>query len=213
MLVLRRRLRRRGHRVQLFGYLPTAEGLDSVSDRLARRVMETIGGRPYALAGHSLGTVVIRAAMARGLASNPPRHCFFMAPPMAACKAAKFFSGFMAYRVLTGQMGSLLAQDDFMRDLPMPGNLTVYAGTAGPTGPLSPFGEEPNDGILSLSEASGPDGVQTIQVPALHTFIMNSRLVSDDIARRLSGLDGDAALAAAGKTHAGSSDERQIGAP
>jgi len=70
-----------------------------------------------------------------------------------------------------------------MSSLPVPEIPTrIYAGTAGPRGPLSPFGSELNDGILTVSETELP-GIPLVQVPALHTFIMNARVVADDIIR------------------------------
>ena len=37
-----------------------------------------------AVIGHSLGSVILRRALGK-LTANPPRHCFFLAPPMRAC--------------------------------------------------------------------------------------------------------------------------------
>jgi hypothetical protein len=39
----------------------------------------------------------------------------------------------------------------------------------------------PNDGILSLDEATGPYAALGVEVSALHTFIMNSRQVVEDM--------------------------------
>jgi hypothetical protein len=47
------------------------------------------------------------------------------------------------------------------------------AGTNGPTGILSPFGEDLNDGIVALKETYMTEGDQVIQVPVWHTFMMN----------------------------------------
>ena len=191
MLTLKRRLTKLGHTIHLFGYAAFAEKLDGVATRLARRIEQEIGERPYAVIGHSLGSVILRRTLGE-LTANPPRHCFFLAPPMRACKAARYFSRYRLYRALTGEMGGLLADEAFMQTLPLPANTTIYAGTAGPRTRWLPFGEETNDGILSLEEATSA-GSEAIQVAATHTFIMNSQAVADDIARRL-------ALAAAGQT-------------
>jgi hypothetical protein len=80
----------------------------------------------------------------------------------------------------------LLAVDEFMRGLPLPSTfMRIYAGIAGPRASWLPFGMEANDGILSVSEASGDCGVTTVKVPALHTFIMNSAPVFDDMIQAL----------------------------
>lgn len=188
MLRLRRRLRRAGHEAFLFGYSSTFESLQGTSGRLARRIEARVGSAPYALVGHSLGSVIIRATLAR-LAGRMPVACFFLAPPMLACKAARFFSRFWLYKIMMGEMGRLLASEDFMRGLPLPpGWLRIYAGTAGPRAAWLPFGMEVNDGILSVAEATGDCAAATVRVPALHTFIMNSTPVVDDMIRSLATL-------------------------
>jgi hypothetical protein len=82
-------------------------------------------------------------------------------------------------------MGQLLARHDFMGALPVPDiPLRVYAGTKGPRGRWMPFGDEPNDGIVSVKEAQlGSVPVQLL--PTIHTLIMNSRQVAADIATAL----------------------------
>jgi len=188
MLHLRRCLRRAGHRPLLFGYSPTVETLQGATARLVDLIDRRVDAGHYALVGHSLGTVLIRAALGR-LDNRMPAACFFLAPPMVACKAAKFFSRFWPYQVLMGEMGRLLATDEFMRRLPMPPTFfRIYAGTGGPRAPWLPFGMAENDGILSVSEATGACEASTLRIPALHTFIMNSPQACDDIVRSLATL-------------------------
>ena len=185
MLRLRRRLRRAGHNPILFGYSPTFETLQGATARLLGLIERRVDTENYALVGHSLGTVIIRTALGR-LENRAPSACFFLAAPMVACKAARFFSRFWLYRLLTGEMGQLLALDSFMLQLPMPPVPTrIYAGVGGPRASWLPFGMEANDGILSVSEATGRFEAAAIEVPSLHTFIMNSQRVFDDMARYL----------------------------
>lgn len=181
MLRLRHRLRRAGHRAILFGYSPTFETLEGATERLARTIERRVTG-DYALVGHSLGSVIIRNALGR-LQTRPPAACCFLAPPMVACKAARFFSRFWLYRVVMGEMGQLLADEGFMARLPLPAvPVRVYAGTGGPRASWLPFGTAPNDVILSVAEATGRFDGTIVEVPAIHTFIMHSRTVAADIA-------------------------------
>lgn len=186
-LLLAARLRHAGLPAHLFGYSALASWRATVA-RLVSRTLFVSSGRPYVLVGHSLGCVLIRAALP-ALAANPPSACFFLAPPSTVCRAARRFSRQRLFRLLTGEVGQLLASEAFMSSLPVPAVPTrVYAGTIGPRGPLSPFGDEPNDGILAVSETA-LTGIPSIPVPALHTFIMNSRLVAGDIVRHALGHD------------------------
>ena len=59
--------------------------------------------------------------------------------------------------------------------------ITVVAGTAGPRHPKGPFAQEPNDGVVALSEAHLA-GATLKALPHLHTFLMNSARVADLIA-------------------------------
>jgi hypothetical protein len=184
MLLLCHRLRKLGHEAYLFSYSPTFESLENVTIRLSHFIRRKIGSLPYVLIGHSLGTVIIRNTL-RIINQHLPTACFFIAPPMVACRAAKFFSRFRLYKLLTGEMGKLLAQEDFMQQLPFPEKAKIYAGFSGLRASWLPFGHELNDCILSISEATGNTNAIVVKVPSIHTFIMNSKLVLNDIASSL----------------------------
>ena len=78
-------------------------------------------------------------------------------------------------------MGQFVGQQDWTMQLPIPAvPTTIYAGSAGPRGRWSPFRDELNDGILTVAETR-LSNIPTIVVPSLHTTIMNSRRVCDDI--------------------------------
>ena len=81
------------------------------------------------------------------------------------------------------EIGRVLTDEQFMESLPLPNIPTkIYAGIAGPRGRYSPFGEELNDGLLTVQETFLPNvPIQT--VPVLHTFIMNSKAVTQDIVK------------------------------
>jgi len=202
-IVLAARLRARGFRPSSFRYSAAFERFVPCVDRLVERVRARAGDDPYILIGHSLGTVLIRAALP-ALAAHPPAVCFFLAPPVAASRAATFFAGRRLYRLLTGEMGQLLADPAFMAALPAPAVPTrIYAGTAGPRGRRFPFGFQPNDGILAVSETELPGQTPPILVPAIHSFIMNSASVADDIERTVRALAAEPLSGGAGPPAAG----------
>lgn len=185
MLPLHYRLKQAGHTSRLFGYLPAIDSLEQVSDRLIALINQTTRHRPYVLIGHSLGSVIIRTAVPK-LAHHPPRNCFFLAPPMVACQAARFFSQFGLYQFINGEMGQLLTQEEFMANLPLPPNTKIYIGTGAPQADWLPLGTQPNDGILTAQEAGLGSAAAVMTVPAMHTFIMNSSEVFADICKTLS---------------------------
>jgi hypothetical protein len=187
LLLLSLRLHRAGHRVHFLDYVPALQSLEHASSRLANLVARKVRPRPYAVVTHSLGSVIVRHALPR-LAGHAPRAAYFLAPPMIACRAAKFFLRFRLYRIVTREMGALLAQDEFMRRLPIPPKTRIYVGTAGPRRRWLPFGNEVNDGILLASEAVGDGTAQMQMVRSSHTMIMNRRFVAADIAASLAAL-------------------------
>ena len=180
MFLLGRRLARAGFEVSYFGYSATVELTDATAARLARRVREVADGE-YVLVSHSLGAVLIRMALPT-LSDMPPSSCFFIAPPSRACQAARHFvERWPLLRMLTRDAGLRLADDAFMDSLPVPRMTTrIFAGTAGPVGALSPFGGSKNDTILTVDDTR-IRGCELVEVPAVHTLIMNSKLVADDI--------------------------------
>ncbi len=185
MLVLSHRLRLRGFSTRLFGYSPTFETIEGCKLRLVSFIQKATGSRPYALVGHSLGAVLIRTALP-WLKYNPPTACFFLAPPSQVCQTANFFADNLIYRLLMGEMGQLLANGNFMASLPLPSMPTrIYAGIGGPVGKFSPFENKPNDGILTVEETQGSLDIPVTLVPSIHTFIMNSSMVADDIINNL----------------------------
>ena len=188
MLVLSYRLRSSGHSTRLFGYSPTIESFETCRQRLIKFIRKSTETGPYALIGHSLGCVLIRSVLPK-LEDKLPVACFFLAPPSKACKAAKFFANNPLYRLLMGEMGQMLANEEFMDSLALPSMPTfVYAGTGGPMGKFSLFGSSLNDGILTVEEVQGALLNPVILTDSTHTFIMNSRQIADAISKALGNL-------------------------
>ncbi len=181
MSILAARLRAGNIRPHLFGYSVTFEKWEECVQRYKNFIEGRVKTNDYILVGHSLGTVLTRATLPRLI--HKPKACFFLAPPTQICKAARKFAHRRLIRLFMGEIGQVLTSKQFMDSLPLPDVPTkIYAGVAGPRGRYSPFGEEPNDGLLTVEETLLPSAiVQT--VPALHTFIMNSKIVTQDIVR------------------------------
>jgi len=182
MAVLAYRLRREGFRTAIFGYSVTVERFPSCLARLQRFMEARLAMEPYIVVGHSLGAVLLRCVLPR--LSRSPAACFLLAPPSRACFFARQLAPRLPYRLLTGEMGQLLADEKFMQSVPVPQCPTwIYAGTGGPSARLFPIGDEPNDGVLKVSETHLA-GVPVVLVPAMHTYLMNSRVVVRDLLER-----------------------------
>jgi hypothetical protein len=195
---LARRLRRQGHATEQFGYAAVAETYPRIVARLARRLallaQAEAEGAPgaadgaadgYVVIGHSLGGVLLRAALPR-VAGPPPRRLIMLGTPNRPPRLARTFSVLRPYRWLLGQCGAHLADPAFYATLPLPTvPYTIVAGTAGPRGRLSPFGDDANDGTVAVRETLVRDDDPVITLPVFHAFMMNHPAVQAEIAHAL----------------------------
>jgi pimeloyl-ACP methyl ester carboxylesterase len=179
MLLLAKRLRAAGITTHLFAYSAAFERWLPCVERLRTFITSRVGEQRFIIIGHSLGCVLTRAVLPH--LARAPELGVFLAPPTMASSYAIKLAQWRLFRLLTGEMGQLLARQDFMDSLPIPDiPLRVYAGVKGPRSRWMPFGDEPNDGILSVKEVQlGNVPVQLL--PTIHTIIMNSRQVASDI--------------------------------
>jgi len=181
MSILAARLRASNIRPHLFGYSVTFERWEECIQRYKNFIEKRVQTNDYIIVGHSLGTVLTRAVLPK--LTHKPKACLFLAPPTQVTRAARTFAHRRLIRLFMGDIGKILSNKQLMDSLPLPDVPTkIYAGVAGPRGRYSPFGEEPNDGLLTVSETLLP-GAPLQTVPALHTFIMNSKIVTEDIVR------------------------------
>jgi pimeloyl-ACP methyl ester carboxylesterase len=173
---LSRALREAGHEPGFVGYVAAVERFEAIRSRVRRQLVSAAAsGAPYAAVGHSLGGLLVRAALADWPSALPlPARLIMLGTPNRSPRLARRLQRFWPYRLAMGEAGQLLARPAFfaeLPDLPVPG--TVVAGVRGIGGRWSPFGEEPNDGIVALSETRPCEGVPVVEVPAAHAFLMN----------------------------------------
>lgn len=181
MSLLAIRLRAVDIHPHLFGYSVTFERWEDCIERYRKFIEKRTASSEYIIIGHSLGTVLTRATLPK--LTHPPKACFFLAPPTQVTNAAKTFAHRRLIKLFMSEMGKVLTDEQRMKSLPVPDVPTkIYAGIAGPRGRFSPFGDEPNDGLLTVKETL-LQNVPTQTVPSLHTFIMNSKFVTQDIVR------------------------------
>lgn len=179
MALLARRLRTAGHQPSSFSYFVTRDPLARIADRLVAHVESTpataASDDGFAVIGHSLGNVITRLALPRlpGLA-----RFIMLAPPNRPPVMARALAGNPLFRALTRDAGEKLADDEFFRQLPVPTAPTlIVAGTRGPRARWLPFSGEASDGVVGVDETR-LDGVAHVEVPAIHTFIMNDAAVA-----------------------------------
>jgi pimeloyl-ACP methyl ester carboxylesterase len=184
MMLLGRRLARAGFQPSSFGYLVTREPLDGIAARFVEHVRSVVKeGEPFGVVGHSLGNIITRFASDR----LPPEFSRFvmLAPPNHPPAIARAFSRNPVFKALTQDAGRRLTDPEFYAKLPVPRVPSlIFAGTSGPSARWLPFRGAPSDGVVAVEETRLP-GVPVVEVPCLHTFIMNDRSVTERMAHFL----------------------------
>lgn len=182
MLVLAARLRRAGAVPHHVGYVSAIERFDRIAARVAARMAAL---QPILAVGHSLGGLLLRAALAQVPSDAHPRRLVFAGTPHRAPRWAQALRTQPLYRLLTGDSGQLLADPMRMAAIPRPPVPSVtIAGDAGPRWRWTPLGHLPNDLVVAVDEAS-LDGVPLEVLPVRHTLMMHRSSVADVVLREL----------------------------
>ncbi len=182
-----RRLRREGLDTSTFAYGVSRENFPVIRDRLVARIRALAGQGDYVLIGHSLGGVLLRAALnVLPATMAPPCHLFLLGSPVKAARLAARLQRNPIYRRITGDCGQRLASDHRMQEIgPVAIATTSIVGTRGITMAAGPFDGEPNDGVVSLSEVSASWIDEQIDVPLVHTWLPSSPQVARMVLRSL----------------------------
>lgn len=165
---------------------PVAETFDRIVERLRTSLHSLSSQGSYGIVAHSLGGLLTRAAL--GVSSiELPQHIVMLGTPNQPPRLATHAWRLPPFRWWTGQCGLNLTNPDFFVSLPsIESTYTIVAGTGGLTGFFSPFGDELNDGIVALSETRLSDQEHIVQLPVLHTFMMNDSRVQKAVGQAFS---------------------------
>jgi hypothetical protein len=179
-------LRQTGWATEQFGYMAVAETFDSIVERLRVRLQALASQGSYGIVAHSLGGLLTRAALGLG-SIELPKHIVMLGTPNQPPRLAPHAWQLPPFRWWTGQCGLNLTSSRFFASLPkIKSTYTIVAGTGGPRGFWSPFGEELNDGIVALSETRLSQSDRIVQLPVMHTLMMNDPSVQKTVVQAFS---------------------------
>jgi pimeloyl-ACP methyl ester carboxylesterase len=158
---------------------------DSVAVHAAafREMMENLPGTPrWKAVGHSMGNIVLRAAIAQWQAEGDPKgvlarlqRVVMLGPPNQGSSFAKKLSQLGLFEMVTGNSGMQLGPQwqDFQQHLGVPPcPFAVIAGDVSQHPIQNPLLNGPSDGVVTVEE-SKLDGMSDFTtVPVLHSFLM-----------------------------------------
>jgi pimeloyl-ACP methyl ester carboxylesterase len=186
------RLRKAGVSVTTFGYFVSTEDFDSITRRLAERVGQIAAQGEYVVIGHSLGGVLLRAAIS-ALGEDVPRPCraFLLGSPVCASRLAVALSRNPVFRLLTKDCGQLVGSEPRMSTVaPMQAETTAVVGTRGFAFTRGWFGSEKNDGVVSASEVLAKWQHEQVEVNEVHSVLPASSRVAEIILCRIEPAKG-----------------------
>ncbi|HTD06598.1 alpha/beta hydrolase [Undibacterium sp.] len=188
---IRIRLQQHGHVFDSFHYSVALESFDAIRRRLSKKLQVIAAGGEYAVLGHSLGGVLLRAAIVTlPEGTRLPRRLFLLGSPTSPSRLARRLQKFFVYRLFTGDCGQLLASEERMRAIPAASvPTTVMIGNRGIKGRLSPFGDEDNDCIVSFSEVQVDGADDIVHIPVVHAWQPSSWQVADLLLERISEME------------------------
>jgi len=176
-------LRRAGHHTLFFAYSPTLESLPRILRRLTTKLRQLANaGRPIGLVAHSLGGLLLRKALS-GVPDLRVHRLVMLGTPNRPPRLAALAWWWLPFRCFTRDCGRFLASPFLIPAIPIPTvPYTLIAGTAGPRRSWLPHGDEPNDGIVSVSEVRVRDDDRPLLFPVWHSFMMDHPAVQRAVA-------------------------------
>lgn len=184
MRALGRHLEEAGFRVQNFDYPSTQAGPEELIADLGERVAACCGESAVLhFVGHSLGGILARAYLARGLPENAGR-LVMLAPPNQGSEIVDAVGDTALFRWTLGPTAQRLGTDpnSLPNRLPPP---PVEFGVIAGSGSVNPLGSlllpEDDDGTVSIARTRLDGMADFLVVESSHSFIMKSGEVAEQV--------------------------------
>jgi hypothetical protein len=167
---------RRGYQVHNLGYPSRRAPIERLAEDIGRRIVDLAAGGTVDVVTHSMGGIVLRAAVAAGvLPEMTVRRVVMLAPPNHGSELADRLRDYRVYRLATGPAGQQIGtgDDSVPRRLPPPPfELGIVAGRRSGNPLFARVLGVESDGKVTVS-STRVDGMRDlIVVDRTHTFIM-----------------------------------------
>jgi triacylglycerol lipase len=166
---------RRGYQVHNLGYPSRRAPIEHLAEDVGHRIVEVAGSGTVDVVSHSMGGIVLRAAVASGiLPAEAVRRAVMLAPPNHGSEIADRLRDYRAYRLATGPAGQQIgtSDDSVPRRLPPPPfEVGIVAGRRGNSLFTRVLGGE-SDGKVTVTSTQLDGMRDLVVVDRAHTFIM-----------------------------------------
>jgi pimeloyl-ACP methyl ester carboxylesterase len=180
MALLSRRLEPLGFRMRAFGYRSVSDDLTTNAEALLRFLDELPDERVH-LIGHSLGGVVIAAAVAQAQPARIGR-AVLLGSPLRGSLTAKRLARFPGGRHFIGACLAELHARGGLTEWRAPVEVGSIAGDAGfGAGRLLGALPGPNDGTVAVAETQIDGLTDHVVLPVAHTALVWSKAVGEEV--------------------------------
>ena len=167
---------RRGYQVHNLGYPSRRARIEELAENVGERVLHVAGNGPVDVVTHSMGGIVLRAAVAGGsLPQEAVRRVVMLAPPNHGSELADRLRDFRVYRFATGPAGRQIGtnEDSVPRRLPPPPfEVGIIAGRKSANPVFGRVLGAESDGKVTVGSTQLDGMRDRVVVDRAHTFIM-----------------------------------------
>ena len=167
---------RRGYQVHNLGYPSRRARIEELAENVGERVLHVAGNGPVDVVTHSMGGIVLRAAVAGGsLPQEAVRRVVMLAPPNHGSELADRLRDFRVYRFATGPAGQQIGtnEDSVPRRLPPPPfEVGIIAGRKSANPVFGRVLGAESDGKVTVGSTQLDGMRDRVVVDRAHTFIM-----------------------------------------
>src|SRR5689334_4801420 len=167
---------RRGYRVHNLGYPSRRAPIERLAEDIGRRIVDLAGTGSVDVVTHSMGGIVLRAAVAAGVIPDAAvRRVVMLAPPNHGRELADRLRDYRVYRLATGPAGQQIGtrDDSVPRRLPPPPfEVGIVAGRRAGNSLFARVLDGESDGKVTVSSAQVDGMRDLVVVDRTHTFIM-----------------------------------------
>jgi pimeloyl-ACP methyl ester carboxylesterase len=168
---------RRGYRVHNLGYPSRRAPIEELAESVGRRIRDlATDGGVIDVVTHSMGGIVVRAAVASGaLPAEIIRRVVMLAPPNHGSEVADRLRDFRFYRLATGPAGQQIGTSEDsvpLRLPPPPFEVGIIAGRRSTNSLFSRLLGAEGDGKVTVESAHLEGMRELLVVDRAHTFIM-----------------------------------------